>query len=92
MPVSENFIKCTKHDSLIGVTTLENHLNIFLLQAYHSQIPRADEHLANFALLPLRTPVRGPAPNISNGEDIIDEAMYYFKANIFFRTYEIKVR
>lgn len=24
--------------------------------------------------------------------DIIDEAIYYFKANIFFRNYEIKVR
>lgn len=24
--------------------------------------------------------------------DIIDEAIYYFKANVFFKNYEIKVR
>lgn len=50
-----------------------------------------DDHLSSFALLPIRTQTRGPAPTI-NGEDIIDETIYYFKANIFFRTYEIKVR
>lgn len=26
-----------------------------------------------------------------SGKDIIDEAIYYFKANVFFRNYEIKV-
>ncbi len=45
------------------------------------------------ALLPLKTKYRGPAPNLSDEEtmDIVDEAIYYFKANVFFRTYEIKV-
>ena len=35
---------------------------------------------------------RGPAPCLPASEeaDIIDEALYYFKANVFFRTYEIK--
>ena len=35
---------------------------------------------------------RGPAPCLppSDQPDIIDEALYYFKANVFFRTYEIK--
>jgi actin related protein 2/3 complex, subunit 3 len=43
------------------------------------------------AVLPLRTQYRGPAPTNANLEqDIIDEAIYYFKANIFFRTYEVK--
>lgn len=28
---------------------------------------------------------------LADGDDIIDEAIYYFKANIFFRNYEIKV-
>lgn len=43
------------------------------------------------AILPLRTQFRGPAPTGANIEqDIIDEAIYYFKANIFFRTYEVK--
>lgn len=43
------------------------------------------------AILPLRTQYRGPAPASPNLEqDIIDEAIYFFKANIFFRTYEVK--
>lgn len=43
------------------------------------------------AILPIRTQFRGPAPTAANIEqDIIDEAIYYFKANIFFRTYEVK--
>lgn len=30
--------------------------------------------------------------DVSAGEfDIIDEALYYFKANVFFKNYEIKV-
>lgn len=65
-------------------------IDFIYLQAYHSQITQVNDHLANFALLPLRTQVRGPAPT-TNAEDIIDESIYYFKANIFFRTYEIKV-
>jgi len=44
------------------------------------------------ALLPLRTQVRGPAAKETGEQDIIDEALYYFKANVFFRTYEIKVK
>lgn len=42
------------------------------------------------AILPLRTQCRGPAPASNIEQDIIDEAIYYFKANIFFRTYEVK--
>ena len=30
----------------------------------------------------------GPA---DDKEDIIDEALYYFKANVFFKSYEVKV-
>ncbi|XP_031625620.1 actin-related protein 2/3 complex subunit 3 [Contarinia nasturtii] len=59
------------------------------MPAYHSQISKVDDQLCSFALLPIRTQTRGPAP-ITNAEDIIDETIYYFKANIFFRTYEIK--
>lgn len=43
------------------------------------------------AILPLRTKVRGPAPSVNTDNDIIDESLYYFKANVFFRTYEVKV-
>lgn len=37
--------------------------------------------------------ILGPAPLLpkeDGKQDVIDEAMYYFKANVFFRTYEIK--
>lgn len=44
------------------------------------------------AVLPFKTQFRGIAPvQASQETDIIDEALYYFKANVFFRTYEIKV-
>lgn len=65
-------------------------ISYFSFQAYHSQISQVNDHLANFALCPIRTQIRGPAPT-TNAEDIIDESLYYFKANIFFRNYEIKV-
>ena len=39
----------------------------------------------------LRTAAKGPAPRLdANTEDIIDEALAYFKPNVFFRQYEIK--
>ncbi|CAL8110331.1 unnamed protein product [Orchesella dallaii] len=59
--------------------------------AYHSQVP-SNKHVGNMAILPIRTTVRGPAPiqNEASEQDIIDEALYYFKANVFFRNYEIK--
>ena len=28
----------------------------------------------------------------ADDQDIIDEALYYFKANVFFKSYEVKVR
>ncbi|KHJ80944.1 hypothetical protein OESDEN_19375, partial [Oesophagostomum dentatum] len=59
------------------------------IQAYHSKI----EHelmVGNMALLPLRTNFKGPAPRTDADLDIIDEALMYFKPNIFFREFEIK--
>lgn len=47
--------------------------------------------MGNIAILPLRTQVRGPAPSANVDNDIIDESLYFFKANVFFRTYEVKV-
>lgn len=43
------------------------------------------------AVLPLRTQYRGPAPTGNIENDIIDDSIFYFKANVFFRTYEVKV-
>jgi len=52
----------------------------------------AQRSVANVGLLPLRvtTKCRGPAPPCQSGTDIIDETIGFFRANIFFRNYEIK--
>ncbi|KAK2724799.1 actin-related protein 2/3 complex subunit 3-like [Artemia franciscana] len=60
------------------------------MPAYHSQLFSKFQVVGNTALLPLRTSVRGPAPRETTEQDIIDETLYYFKANVFFRSYEIK--
>ena len=62
------------------------------MPAYHSSFGTGTQVLGNMALLPIKTSNRGPAPclPVSETADIIDEALYYFKANVFFRTYEIK--
>lgn len=42
------------------------------------------------AMLPLITSVRGPAPLAQPGqEDIVEEALYYFRANVLYRNYQI---
>lgn len=46
------------------------------------------------AIVPIKSQYKGPAPllNPKNADmDIIDEALSYFKANVFFRSYEVKV-
>lgn len=60
------------------------------MPAYHSTVTDYTQCVGNMALLPIRTQFRGPAPSVNPKTDIIDEALYYFKANVFFRTYEIK--
>lgn len=48
----------------------------------------------NMAIVPIKSQYKGPAPLLSptNADaDIIDEALSYFKANVFFRSYEVKV-
>ncbi|KAI5719964.1 hypothetical protein M8J76_017297 [Diaphorina citri] len=61
------------------------------MPAYHSTLTDFNQCVGNIAMLPIKTQYRGPAPQFTTGEqDIIEEALYYFKANVFFRTYEIK--
>lgn len=74
---------CEVRDNLYG-------LNLFW-QAYHSGFLEYNQLVGNMAVLPFKTQFRGPAPTFTKDTDIIDEALYYFKANVFFRTYEIKV-
>ncbi|XP_066981256.1 actin-related protein 2/3 complex subunit 3-like [Macrobrachium rosenbergii] len=54
-------------------------------------MPHPGSVVGNMAMLPIRTKYRGPAPLMAgDGIDVIDEALQYFKANVFFRTYEVK--
>lgn len=79
---------------VVGVPVDDSHiffLSFCFFQAYHSQIKDFKQQVGNMAILPLRTQHRGPAPTGNFDQDIIDEAIYYFKANIFFREYEVNV-
>lgn len=60
------------------------------MPAYHSQFLSPPQLVGNMALLPLKTQFKGPAPKETSDFDIIEEALQFFKANVFFRTYEIK--
>merc|ERR1712071_589619 len=60
------------------------------MPAYHSQILQAPRVVGNMACLPLKTQVRGPAAKEFGETDILDETLQYFKANVFFRNYEVK--
>lgn len=66
------------------------------MPAYHSKLGSVGGTLGNMAYLTFRTKFRGPVQvcderHLIDGElDIIDEALLYFKPNVFFRTYEIQ--
>ncbi|GAB7362064.1 hypothetical protein MBLNU230_g2098t1 [Neophaeotheca triangularis] len=76
------------------------------MPAYHSVFLEEPQHqtIGNFALLPLRTRTRGPAqqlPPLQNTTEIevdpedesydpLDEVLSLFRANTFFRNFEIK--
>jgi len=60
--------------------------------AYHSTFNDARVQLiCNMSLLPLKTKCKGPAPpGPADKEDIIDETLNFFKANVLFRNFEVK--
>ncbi|MCL7041219.1 hypothetical protein MKW94_011756 [Papaver nudicaule] len=41
-------------------------------------------------LLPLKSHIKGPAPISDKETDIVDEAISFFRANVFFRNFDIK--
>ncbi|MCL7042613.1 hypothetical protein MKW94_004261 [Papaver nudicaule] len=41
-------------------------------------------------LLPLKSHIKGPAPVSDKETDIVDEAITFFRANVFFRNFDIK--
>ncbi|KAL6947090.1 subunit of the Arp2/3 complex [Hanseniaspora vineae] len=63
------------------------------MPAYHSTFqvdPQNDRFVGNFVLLPLNTTYRGPAYAANSDYDIIDECLDLFRANSFFKNFEIK--
>ena len=65
------------------------------MPAYHSSFNEQDgdfKQACSVTLLPLKTSVRGPAPKLAEGEtkDIIDECLTFFRANMFFSTFDVK--
>ena len=59
---------------------------------YHSSFNDTDAQLAcGCAMLPMKTATRGPAPIAPEGaDDIIDEVLNFFKANVLFKHFEVK--
>ncbi len=69
------------------------HLVLTTQPAYHSAFTTHDGKKAcGCAILPLKTKVKGPAPlePKADVEDVIDEVLKYFKANVLFRKYQIE--
>ena len=63
------------------------------MPAYHSSLNGTEgTSLCGTAVLPLKTKVSGPAPKEldEKKEDIIDEVLKYFKANMLFRTFQVE--
>ncbi|KAJ1922806.1 subunit of the Arp2/3 complex [Tieghemiomyces parasiticus] len=64
------------------------------MPVYHSAFNSTDNYrvIGGIPLLPLKTKVKGPAPLMgsSTEDDAIDEALDLFRANSFFRNFEIK--
>ncbi|KAL0483597.1 actin-related protein 2/3 complex subunit 3 [Acrasis kona] len=61
--------------------------------AYHSSFNNLETKKAcGCFILPLKTKVKGPAPSENNAEqdDVIDEVLKYFKANVLFRKFQIE--
>lgn len=56
---------------------------------YSSQNEYAGAKVCNTVVLPLKTKSKGPAPpGREDAEDIIDEAIKFFRANVLFRKFE----
>ncbi|ODQ65443.1 ARP2/3 complex, 21 kDa p21-Arc subunit [Nadsonia fulvescens var. elongata DSM 6958] len=64
------------------------------MPAYHSTFLVANDAdtrlVGNFAILPMCTKFRGPSYPCNDDYDIIDEILDLFRANSFFRNFEIK--
>merc|ERR1712137_1281136 len=62
------------------------------VMVYHSSYNGDQSRmLCNMCILPIKTQYKGPAPLLKEDkDDVIDEALNFFKANVLFRNYEVK--
>ncbi|RKO95192.1 Arp2/3 complex 21 kDa subunit ARPC3, partial [Caulochytrium protostelioides] len=62
------------------------------MPAYHSAFNAPGGRMAgNMGIIPIKSKIRGPAPPApEDQEDVIDEAIDFFRANCLFRNFEIK--
>ncbi|KAJ0394278.1 hypothetical protein P43SY_000579 [Pythium insidiosum] len=62
------------------------------MPAYHSAFNElATQEACGCALLPIKTRSRGPAPPAPEGQDdVVDEILQLFRANVLFTNFEIK--
>lgn len=83
--------------SLIPYWFTKHHGKKFLFTfkpAYHSKFTTdfKGQVVCGCAILPIKTQIKGGGAPVqtSNDEDVIDEVLTYFKANVLFKNYEIK--
>ncbi len=60
---------------------------------YHSSFNEESKYptACGIAILPIKTKTSGPAPKQDGeGDDIIDEAITQFRANVYFKNYEVR--
>ena len=60
---------------------------------YHSSFNDESKYpvACGLAILPLKTKVQGPAPKADfDGDDIIDEAISQFRAQVYFKNYDVR--
>mmetsp|Transcript_70625 Transcript_70625/g.139985 ORF Transcript_70625/g.139985 Transcript_70625/m.139985 type:complete len:175 (-) Transcript_70625:283-807(-) len=63
------------------------------MPVYHSALNDDSNYqlVCGCSMLPIKTTTRGPAPLATeDAEDIIDEVLGYFKANVLFKHFEVK--
>lgn len=63
------------------------------MPAYHSKLEDDDiaQQACSCGIIALKTNIRGPADAASpDEEDIIDETLNFFRANVFFRNFDVK--
>eukprot|EP01038_Epipyxis_sp_PR26KG_P014162 gene14162-19002_t len=62
------------------------------MPAYHSKRnEEGDNEACSCAICPLKTALKGPAPPADEeSEDIIDETLTYFRANVLFRNFDVR--